>query len=95
MRLSQKCSHSVRFSDTLLFFRKKRRKPFLFWYNRVAITLPRKDGFLMYIYYNRDQLILPMDLEIVSQSRFCGNFFGSLKTGVSHRLANHFFEFYP
>ncbi|WP_276644689.1 hypothetical protein, partial [Caldibacillus debilis] len=44
---------------------KKRRKPFLFWYNRVTTTLPRKDGFLMYIYYNRDQLILPMDLEIL------------------------------
>ena len=64
MRVSQKCSHSVRFSDTLLFFEKKIRKPFLFWYNKVTITLPRKDGFLMYIYYNRDQLILPMDLEI-------------------------------
>ena len=32
---------------------------------------------------------------IVSQSRLCGNFFGSLKIDVSHRLANHFFEFHP
>ncbi|MEK4950457.1 NAD(P)H-hydrate epimerase [Bacillus sp. FSL W8-1127] len=31
----------------------------------------------------------------LSQSRLCGNFFGSLKIDVSHRLANHFFEFHP
>jgi len=37
------------------------------------------------------QLVDPIE----SQSRLCGNFFGSLKIDVSHRLANHFFEFHP
>ncbi|OXB94931.1 hypothetical protein [Parageobacillus galactosidasius] len=43
----------------------------------------------------RSNMVKTKTLYLLSQSRFCGNFFGSLKTGVSHRLANHFFEFYP
>ncbi|WP_221198385.1 hypothetical protein, partial [Saccharococcus caldoxylosilyticus] len=60
-RMSQKCSHSVRFWDTFLDKKEENRSSF----GIIESPQPyqRKDGFLMYIYYNRDQLILPMDLE--------------------------------
>ena len=44
--------------------------------------------------YARICSIFSSTSSVKSQSRLCGNFFGSLKTGVSHRLANHFFEFH-